>query len=125
MTRRSPFGIGEIFPPTEGFSKFILYREPYEEKDIWLILPETDESFRVTLTYLRSWLKPLYDNDEGFIETVLDHFWNFYHCELYPGIYRVNTLPLSDAYSYNLGGDGLDMVTKLANRIKSAISWNY
>ncbi len=122
MPSQGPFGIGEIFPPDSGFEKFILYREPYEYNDIWLILPDTDESFRVTLRYLRRWLKPLYNNDIGFIETALDHFWNFYHCEFTPGAYRVNTLPLSDAYSYNLGGDGLDMVTKLANRIKSAFA---
>jgi hypothetical protein len=125
MATRSPYGIGEIFPPSDGFKKFILYREPYEYKDIWLILPETDESFRVTLEFLRKWMAPLYEGDTTFIETVLDHFWNFYHCEFEPGVYRVTTLPLSDAYSYNLGGDGLDMVTKLANRIKSALSWNY
>lgn len=115
------FKIGEIRPPTSGFKRFIVYREPYETTDIWLIFPEEDESYRVNIRYLKWWMKPLFDNDTHFIDTVLDHFWNFYHCEFEPGVLRVNTLPLSDAYSYNLGGDGLDLVAKLANRIRSAL----
>lgn len=115
------FGIGEIHPPTEGFKKFILYREPYETTDIWLVFPETEETYRVNTKFIRRWMMPMFDNDRHFVDTVLDHFWNFYHCEFEPGVWRVNTLPLSDAYSYSLGGDGLDLVTKLANRIRTAL----
>jgi hypothetical protein len=108
-----------IRPPDNGFNRFILYREPYEGGTIWLILPEEDESYKVDLRYIRKWMPPLFDNDIHFVNTALDHFWNFYHCEFEPGFWRVTTLPLSDAYSYNLGSDGLDLVTKLANRIRS------
>jgi hypothetical protein len=115
------FGIGEIRPPTDGFKKFILYREPYETELVWLIFPETEETYKVTLKFLRYWMPPMWENDQQFMLTALDHFWNFYHCMFEPGVWRVNTLPLSDAYSYNLGGDGLDLVTKLANRIRSTL----
>jgi len=113
--------IGEIHPPTSGFKRFIIYREPYEMEDMWLVFPEREETYRVNLKFLRQWMLPLFDNDEHFLNTALDHFWNFYHCEFEPGIYRVNTLPLSAAYSYNLGGDGLDIVTKLANRVRKTL----
>jgi hypothetical protein len=115
------FGIGEIRPPDDGFSKFVLYREPYEEEDIWIIFPETEETYKVNIKFLEYWLPKFYGNDIGFVGSTLDHFWNFYHCELRPGVFNVKTLPLSDAYSYNLGGDGLDLVAKLANRIRSAL----
>jgi len=117
------FPIGEIRPPTSGFKEFIIYREPGEDVDIWIILPEKDETYRVNIDYLRRWMMPMYDNDWQFIDSSLDHLWNFYHCKFVPGELRVTTLPLSDAYSYNLGGDGLDVVTKLVNRVKATLLW--
>jgi hypothetical protein len=114
-----PGKIGEIRPPTTGFERFILYREPYETTDIWLIFPDEDESYRINIEYVRKWLMPMYKHDSHFVDLALDHFWNFYHVQMKPGLWNVNTLPLSDAYDYNLGSDGLDMVTRLANKVRS------
>lgn len=108
--------VGEIKPPKKGFSRFIVYREPYEKVDIWLVFPDEDETYRIDLDYLRSWMLPLFSGNATFVEMALDHIWNFYHVELKPGKEGINTLPLSDAYDYNLGGDGLDQVAKIANK---------
>lgn len=110
-----------IRPPSSGFKKFILYREPYETQDLWIIFNDEDyESYKVNINFLRNWLLDLYNGDTHFVNLLLDHFWNMYHVELESGVLRINTLPLSQAYRYNLGGDGLSVITKLVNRAKKS-----